>query len=168
VQFRDGSTDIGSPVTLAGGTASTSTSSLTAGAHTLHAVFIPADDTAYYPSSDSTSYTLTSVTAVDTITSLSVTPSSAPAGTAVTLQADVVRASDNVALTTGDGSVEFYDNGTTSLGSEAIGSSGAEISISSFTQRIDLCRGSVHRDCTRSAGNRIASDLHNVFLGESL
>jgi hypothetical protein len=41
VQFRDGSTDIGSPVTLSGGTASTSTSSLTAGAHTLHAVFIP-------------------------------------------------------------------------------------------------------------------------------
>jgi len=134
VQFRDGSADIGSPVTLSGGTASTSTSSLTAGSHTLHAVFIPADDTAYYPSSGSTSYTLTSMTAVDTITSLSVTPSSAPFGTPVTLQADVVRASDNVALTTGDGSVEFYDNGTTSLGSEALGSSGAEVSVSSFTQ----------------------------------
>jgi membrane-bound lytic murein transglycosylase B len=52
VQFRDGTTDIGTPGTVTDGTASvtTSTSTLAVGTHQLTAVFTPANPTAYDPS----------------------------------------------------------------------------------------------------------------------
>src|SRR2546421_4034085 len=41
VQFKDGAANIGAPVTVSGGVATTSTSSLTVGTHSLSAVFTP-------------------------------------------------------------------------------------------------------------------------------
>ena len=53
VQFSDGSTALGSPVTVSGGTAST-TVTLAAGAHSLSAAFTPADAAAFRPSGSAT------------------------------------------------------------------------------------------------------------------
>jgi hypothetical protein len=87
VQFQVGSTDIGSPVTVSGGVATTSTSTLPVGTDTLNAVFSPTNGNGYAGSSGSTSYT---VTAIPTATTLSATPTSPQyAGTSVTLKATV-------------------------------------------------------------------------------
>ncbi|MFD3450998.1 Ig-like domain-containing protein [Streptomyces sp. NPDC058691] len=59
VRFLDGATQIGSPVTVASGTASLSTSALKAGTHSLKAAFTPADTVAYGPSTSAAlSYTV--------------------------------------------------------------------------------------------------------------
>ncbi len=50
VQFKDGTTNIGNPVTVTNGTASSTTSRLTVGSHQLTAVFTPTDPAAYSPS----------------------------------------------------------------------------------------------------------------------
>ncbi|MFJ8602337.1 Ig-like domain repeat protein [Streptomyces shenzhenensis] len=52
VRFLDGTTQLGNPVTVSGGTATLTTSSLAVGAHTLKARFTPADP-AVYGASDS-------------------------------------------------------------------------------------------------------------------
>lgn len=54
VQFRDGSNNIGSAVTVSGGTASTTTSSLAVGNRSLSAVFTPSNATEHAPSNSST------------------------------------------------------------------------------------------------------------------
>jgi len=50
VQFKDGTTNIGNPVTVTNGTASGTTSALAAGSHQLTAVFTPTDPAAFSPS----------------------------------------------------------------------------------------------------------------------
>ena len=60
VQFRDGGTNIGDPVTVSNGSASTTTTTLTAGSHQLTAVFTPTTATLY---SASTSQAVTFVVA---------------------------------------------------------------------------------------------------------
>jgi len=45
VQFKDGDTNLGSPATVMNGTALTITSTLSAGTHSLTAVFTPTDTT---------------------------------------------------------------------------------------------------------------------------
>lgn len=47
VQFEDGSTNLGTPVTVSGGSAQTTTSFPTTGSHAFTAVFTPSDSTAY-------------------------------------------------------------------------------------------------------------------------
>ena len=47
VQFKDGATNLGSPVAVSSGTASTTTTVLTNGSHALSATFAPTDTTAY-------------------------------------------------------------------------------------------------------------------------
>ncbi|GGJ12660.1 Ig-like domain-containing protein [Streptomyces brasiliensis] len=59
VRFLDGTTQLGSPVTVSGGTATLSTSSLAVGTHSLKASFTPADPAVYGPSvSAALSYTV--------------------------------------------------------------------------------------------------------------
>jgi hypothetical protein len=59
VRFLDGTTQLGSPVTVSGGTATLSTSSLAVGTHSLKAEFTPADPAVYGPSvSGPLSYTV--------------------------------------------------------------------------------------------------------------
>lgn len=50
VQFKDGSTNVGAPVTVSNGTASQTTSMLATGPHRLIAVFTPTDPMALHPS----------------------------------------------------------------------------------------------------------------------
>jgi tryptophanyl-tRNA synthetase len=112
VQFEYGTgtpTDIGSPVTVTGGTASISTAALPAGADNLSAVFTPAQFSAYSGSTGTASYTINS-TLTPTNTTLTATPSSPQNyGTSVTLNASVT--TSGVA-----GSVQFeYGSGTPTL-----------------------------------------------------
>jgi hypothetical protein len=53
VQFQDGSTALGAPVPVVGGSAILLTSALTPGTHSLTAVFTPANPAAYGPSMSS-------------------------------------------------------------------------------------------------------------------
>jgi hypothetical protein len=132
VQFKDGSTNIGSAVTVSGGHASASTSTLSVGSHTLTAVFTPANTTLYSGSTSSgVPFSITAVPATQTTTALSVNPSTAPAFTAVALHADVVKTSSSATLASGAGSVKFLD-GATVLGSAPLTASGADLSTSSF------------------------------------
>lgn len=139
VQFENGSTAIGSPVTVSGGTASTTTASLPVGTDTLNAVFTPAAFSAYSGSTGTASFTVTPPPAASTVTALSINPSTAAADTSVALTAAVT--SGGTALASGAGQVSFYDNGTstadtatgTLLGTVALGAGGiATLNYSSF------------------------------------
>jgi hypothetical protein len=115
VQFEYGTgtpTDIGSPVTVSGGTASISTTSLPVGTDTLSAVFTPAQFSAYSGSTGTASFTVSPPPATGTTTALGVNPSTAAADTAVALTADVSVTSTSAPLASGTGTVDFYDNGT--------------------------------------------------------
>jgi hypothetical protein len=108
VQFKDGSSTLGSPVAVNGsGVATFSTSALTVGSHSLSAVFTPTDPTSFGPSTG----TLTQVVnpaATATTTALAITGDTT-AGTDATLTATVSPAA-------APGSVSFVDNGSTVLG----------------------------------------------------
>jgi Big-like domain-containing protein len=116
VQFENGSTPIGSPVTVVGGAASLSTSSLPEGTDTLNAVFTPAQFSAYSGSTGTTSFTVQAPPSAGTTTGLGVNPSTAAADTSVTITADVTNTATSAALSAGDGQVKFYDDGTDSSG----------------------------------------------------
>ena len=90
VQFEVGGTDIGTPVTLVGGVATTSTSTLPVGtADALSAVYTPAADLLYSTSTGTGSYTIES-SLTPTTTMLTPSPSTPQAyGTPVTLNATV-------------------------------------------------------------------------------
>lgn len=132
VQFKDGASDIGSPVTVSAGAASTSTSTLTVGSHSLTAVFTPTNTTLFAGSTSSAvTFVVNGIPATPTTTGLSVNPSTAPAFTAVALHADVTKTSGGTALAAGAGSVKFLD-GSTVLGTSPLTASGADLSSSSF------------------------------------
>lgn len=145
VQFEYGSTDIGSPVTVSGGTASISTTSLPVGTDDLSAVFTPATLSGYGGSTGTASYTINPPPAAGTTTALTVDPSSAPAYTSVSLTAAVTVTSTSAPISPSAGSVSFYDDGTDTsgditsdsvlLGTEALGTGGvASLSSSTFAQ----------------------------------
>ncbi len=127
VQFKDGTNNIGSAVTVSGGTASTSTTTLAAGAHSLTAVFTPTDSNAFTSSTSTpaTPYTITSPATVTT-TSLNITPPSPiTVGTQSTLTATVLP--NNAA-----GTVQFKD-GATNIGSAVTVSGGTASTMTTFT-----------------------------------
>ena len=143
VQFEVGTTDIGSPVTVSGGTASTSTASLPTGSDTLNAVFTPAQFYDYTGSTGTTPFSITGAGPTATTTALGVIPTTAAADTSVGLTATVTQTSNSSPLASGAGTVSFYDNGTstsdlvsnssTLLGSGPVGSRGqATLDYSSF------------------------------------
>jgi hypothetical protein len=143
VQFEYGTTDIGSPVTVSGGTASISTTSLPVGTDALSAVFTPAQFSAYSGSTGTASYTISPPPATGTTTALSVNPLTAAADTAVALTADISITSSSAPVPSGTGTVDFYDNGTstsdtitsssTLLGTGSVGTGGiATLSYSLF------------------------------------
>ncbi len=145
VQFEAGSTDIGSPVTVSGGVASISTSTLPVGTDSLSASFTPAQFSAYGASTGTSSFTISPAPAANTNTALSVNPTSAAADSTVTITAAVTNASTTAALSAADGQVTFYDDGSSSsggvtsgsqaLGTVSLGSGGtAVLTYSSFAQ----------------------------------
>lgn len=122
VQFKDGATNLGSPVAVSSGTASLTTTSLVVGSHALTAVFVSSDVAFNGSTSGAVNYTITPHPATTTTTTLSVSPASPQnAGTAVTLTATV---SPSSAV----GAVTFFD-GTTQLGSPQTWN-GSSVSVS--------------------------------------
>jgi len=128
VQFRDGTTAIGAPVTVSAGSASTTTSALTVGTHALTATFTPTDPTAFLGSTSTpaTSYTVNAAPATTTTTSLTLSPTGPVGfGTTVTLSASVTP-------TNAVGSVKFFD-GTTQVGAiQAWNGTGVSVTTSSL------------------------------------
>jgi len=110
VQFESGGTDVGTPVTVTGGTASLATTALPVGTDSLSAVFTPAQFSAYSGSTGTASYTINPAPAATTSSALGINPSTAAADTAVALTATVSSGGSTVA--SGAGTVDFYDNGT--------------------------------------------------------
>jgi Bacterial Ig-like domain (group 3) len=111
VQFENGTTAIGSPVAVSGGTASISTSTLPSGSDTLNAVFTPS--LSYYSSSTGTaSYTINSP--IPTATALAAGSNSIAFGASDTLTATVTESDSGSAGVAG--SVQF-DVGSSALGS---------------------------------------------------
>lgn len=124
VQFVDGSTNIGSPIPVTSGHATTSTSALAAGPHTLHAVFTPTDSTAFGTSTGDLSFTMTSP-ATPTTTSLAISPNSPiTVGMPSTLTATVTPS-------TAVGSVQFRD-GATNIGSPVALTAGQASTTNTF------------------------------------
>jgi len=138
VQFYDGLVPLGTPVVLAAGVATTSTTALTSTTHSLTATFVPTDSGVWAGSTSAvTSFTVAPVALIATTTTLvsSRTGSVLP-GTAVRLTASVLPA--NIA-----GSVQFFDRNvavgasvTVVNGSAVLASTGAlAIAIHSFKAR---------------------------------
>jgi hypothetical protein len=146
VQFEVGTTPIGSPVTVAGGTASIATTTLPVGTDSLSAIYTPAQFSAYSGSTGDASYTITPPPAAATTTALAVDPGTGPALTSVSITATVTNNVTSADVPAGSGSVAFYDDGATDssgditsnsilLGTEAIGSGGqAVLSYGEFAQ----------------------------------
>jgi hypothetical protein len=110
VQFETGATDIGTPVTVSGGTASTSTTALPVGAQTLSAVFTPTSGSGFAGSTGTKSFTITAAKLTKTKTKLATSPKSSQVpGTSVTLTATVKPAAAT-------GTVQFK-TGSTAIGS---------------------------------------------------
>jgi subtilase family serine protease len=120
VQFKDGTTNIGSPATLSGGTASLNTGALAVGSHTITAVY--SGDTAN-SSSVSPGVSVTVAKAPSAI-SLASTSASTTLGQSVTFTATV---SGNLLA----GTVQFMD-GSTSLGIFAINACTASLTTTAL------------------------------------
>jgi hypothetical protein len=116
VQFKDGSTNIGDPVTVLNGSAAETTSTLTVGSHQLTAVFTPANPALYSPStSPAVPFVIAGATATSTVLSTSAA-SPAAQGTPLTLTA-------TVSPPAATGTVQFKD-GSTNIGTPAAVSNG--------------------------------------------
>jgi LPXTG-motif cell wall-anchored protein len=112
VQFLDASTTIGAPVTIVGGIAQITTSSLSAGSHSLTAQF-SSGSVAFTDSTSSAHTLVVNPPAVVTSTTLAVSPAGpVDFGTAVQLDATVSPSS-------APGSVQFFDSAK-SLGTSAV------------------------------------------------
>ena len=109
VQFKDGATNLGSPVAVSGGIASLSTTALSVATHSLTATFVPTATTYTGSTSPAVSYVVNAPVAGSTTTTLGVTPAGpVVAGASVTLTATVSPAA-------AAGSVQFFD-GASALG----------------------------------------------------
>src|SRR5439155_26456987 len=117
VQFKDNGSNIGTAVTVSGGSASKSTTALAAGAHTITAEFTPTNSAAFSASTSSGfPYTINSP-ATTTTTTLDITPPTPiTVGTSSTLTATL---SPSSAV----GSVTFFD-GASAIGSAVAVSGG--------------------------------------------
>jgi len=126
VQFSDAGLPLGSPVTLTGGKASLSTSSLSKGSHSITAAY---SGDANYTGSNSSTLTQ-NVTLIGTTTSLTSSPNPSHRGQTVTFTATVKPTSGTGTPT---GTVTFLDS-STPLGSPALNTSGvATFSTSSLS-----------------------------------
>ncbi len=119
VQFFDGATPIGGPVTVVSGVASTSTSGLSVATHSLTATFTPtnpASNPTEFSGSTSAAqqFVVTTAPATATATALAVDPGTSTAFTPVTLTATVTPSNAPGTVTFADGAVVI---GTTAAGS---------------------------------------------------
>ena len=128
VQFEDGGADIGTPVVVSGGVASSSTT-LSPGTHSLTVVFTAADPVFTGSTLPTVNYVVATPTGVTaTTTALSVFPSGASWGMPVVVLA-------NVAPLGAAGTIQFFE-GTTTLGAPVPATSGFAILITTLPQDI--------------------------------
>ena len=73
VQFKDGTTNLGTPVAVSGGTALKTVSTLTSGSHSLTATFVPEPGSTAFRTSTTESPVTVEVGATDTTTRLTTT-----------------------------------------------------------------------------------------------
>ncbi|MFD3776062.1 Ig-like domain repeat protein [Streptomyces sp. NPDC058612] len=129
VQFKDGANNLGTAVTVNGGTAALTTSNLGAGTHSLTAVFTPASASYNGSTSSNVSYVVQAVPAATTSTALAVSPAAfAPQFSPVTLTGTVTPAG-------AAGSVKFTDTAggaTSTLGTVAVANGSATLTTSSL------------------------------------
>jgi hypothetical protein len=126
VQFRDGTTPIGTPAAVSNGKASVSTSTLTVGSHQLTAVFTPTDSATYSPSTSTVvTFMVTDSTGVTaTSTALTTSPPSPVAkGNPVTLTATVTPAAATGTVQFKDGTNPIGDPMTVSNGKASVSTS---------------------------------------------
>jgi hypothetical protein len=117
VQFFEGTTAVGSPVAVSGGTAVSPAFTPAAGAHTYTATFTPTDAVSYTTSSSSTGVTVTEAAPVST----SVTLSPSAAGPVTVGTVETLTATETPAVA---GSVVFFDGATALGGAVAVNGSG--------------------------------------------
>lgn len=119
VQFKDGATNLGSPVAVSGGSATYNTSSLAAGAHSLTAEFIPSGS--YGPSTSNTlSHTVSKISTSTALVSNGPTAQYASATFTATVSPSAA------------GTVTFTE-GATTLGSAPVSGGVATFSTTSLT-----------------------------------
>ena len=125
IQFSDGATALGAPVTPTGGNAVTQVSSLAVGTHALKASFVPGSPAWGASSSAATSLVVTAPAALTPDIGLTVSPAGpVTQGTSVVLKA-------TLSPTSAAGSVTFKDGGTT-LGQAVVTGGVAQLSTSSL------------------------------------
>ena len=102
VQFKDGSTDLGTPVTVTSGQAVSAAQTFTVGTHSLSAVYTP-NSASFLASTGTLSYTVNPQPATTTTTTFTITQSSPQQyGTSLSFNA-------TVAPSTAVGTVHFFD-----------------------------------------------------------
>ncbi|HEY0804272.1 MAG TPA: Ig-like domain-containing protein [Pseudonocardiaceae bacterium] len=106
VQFADGGTALGAPVTVAAGTAAFTTSTLTAGSHSITAAFTPSGTGFSASTSTAVTYVVNPGAATPTTTALAVSPANTAA------QFSTVALTATVSPTAAAGTVQFADGGT--------------------------------------------------------
>jgi hypothetical protein len=114
VQFKDGGSNVGSPVAVNGGGVATLSQSFAAGSHNLTAVFTPTDTTNFAGSTGATTLQV-NPPSTQTTTSLGVNQASpGSAGTDISLSSTIVEGPLAPAPGTPvqAGTVSFYDNGS--------------------------------------------------------
>jgi hypothetical protein len=136
VQFEDGGSPLGSPITVSGGTATLNTLALAAGTHSLTAVFTGSAANITGSASNAVSYQVNTAPATPTSTALSVTPSGSVAQyTAVTLNATVAPASATGTIQFTDGGSNFGTPVPVSGGSATLVTSTLSVGSHSFTAK---------------------------------
>lgn len=118
VQFSDGTTALGAPVTVSNGTAAFTTSSLAAGAHSITATFTPSGTGFSASTSSALAYTVNPAAATPTTTALAVSPAN------TSQQFSTVSMTATISPAAAAGTVQFSDNGT-ALGSPVTASGGS-------------------------------------------
>ena len=120
VQFQNGATNLGAPVTVSAGVATLVTSALPVGSLTLHAVFTPTAGSGFGGSTGTTSFTVNPIATTTTLTASPVSPQFL--GTSETLTATVSPVAS--------GTVQFQ-NGATNLGTPVTVSAGVATLVTS-------------------------------------
>ncbi|TQF68858.1 Ig-like domain repeat protein [Rhodococcus spelaei] len=159
VQFKDGATDIGSPVTVVGGSATLSQSFATAGAHSITAVY--SGGTGFAGSTSAASTVNVSAPDVATTTQLTV-PSTAVTGQPVDLKAVVSPVPSGGSVQFKDGAANIggpvnLTNGVATL-SQAFTSAGAK-SVTAVFSGIAGFTGSTSQASTVTVSNPAPNDV---------
>jgi hypothetical protein len=125
VQFKDGTTNLGAPVAVTGGSAVLTTSALTGGPHSLTAAFIPTDPAVVSASTSAAVPFTINAPAQATTVVLSSSP-------AAPTTADVVSLTATVTPANAVGTVTFKE-GTTTVGTATVTGGTASVSLTGLT-----------------------------------